>query len=77
MLPRSIAAQRFQSVAGRYQEIGKNLSAIEGDKSPKSYRGDIGELLYPLAPEQPLGLLAPEAPDHTFILTELYIVRQT
>jgi hypothetical protein len=64
MLAVTVAGQRFQTVAGRNQKIGKRVAAIESNEAPERYRGDAGKFPNPLAPEEPLGLPALEASDH-------------
>ncbi|HKD69922.1 MAG TPA: hypothetical protein VKB84_23995 [Candidatus Binataceae bacterium] len=71
-----VAAQLFQPVARRNQEIGQSLRAIEGNQASKRHFSDAGKFLDPLAPEQPPGFLGPEAPDHQSTLAQFCVVRQ-
>jgi hypothetical protein len=64
VLALAVAAQRFQPVARRNQEIGESLRTVEGNETAERHGSDTGEFLHPLAPEEPLRLLALEAPDH-------------
>jgi hypothetical protein len=74
-----VAAERLQAVAGRDQQIGERLSAIESNKAPKSNGSDAIKPLNPFTLEQPRTLPALEAPNHDFILLIVtwYVKRTT
>ena len=75
--PHRSPPQCFQAVAGRNQEIGEHLGAIECRQPPQRDRLDALEFLDSLTIPQPLGFLALKTPDHRIRLTRytLYVKR--
>jgi hypothetical protein len=64
VLSLAVTGQRFQAVARGNRKIGERLGTVESDKTPESDGSNTGKFPDPLALEEPLGLLALEAPDH-------------
>jgi hypothetical protein len=71
MLPFPVAAQRFQSIARRNQEIGESVRTVENNESSERHGSDGGKFLHPLAIEEPLGLPASETPNHKRLYSSL------
>jgi hypothetical protein len=64
VLPAAISLQCFQAIAGRDQEIGQCLGAVECGEAPQRNGLDAFKFLNPFAIPQSLSFLALKAPDH-------------
>jgi hypothetical protein len=67
-LPLPRAAQRFESIAGRHAKIRQRPSPVKQQKLPPSNPLEGAETAHSLIPEQPLGVPAAKAPDHSVML---------
>ena len=59
-----VAAQCFQAVARRDQQIGDGLSGVQRSQTAQGHGLDMSELFDALPAKKALGLLASEAPNH-------------
>jgi hypothetical protein len=77
VLTRTIAAQRFQSIAGRHPQIIKPRHGIEQLQLPSRRALDRSEAPHCLVAEKTLGVPVGKAPDHTITLHRSRVFCQT